>query len=143
MLIGNGITVFAITTIYNDIYKQPNIQVSFDPPQLSSNSSSLSVRLYVTNYGPIPANNVTIILYSGTNITYDPLSLLYTENTKDVQIDNDGPSKLIISTPRLVGTGGLVSLTEALTPPPTPGLGFEGNFAVTSGVQNGEYSQQL
>jgi hypothetical protein len=137
MLIGSGLTVFAITTIYDDFYKQPMIQVNFDPPQLSSNSSSLYVRLYVTNYGPIPANNVTIIMNSGTNITYDPLSLLYTENTKDVRIDNDGPSKLIISTPRLVGTSGLVSLTEALTPPPTLGLGPKGNFEVRVAYETG------
>ena len=147
LLIGSGITVFAVTTIYNDVIKQPSIKIAFDNP-VSINSSSLMLKLHVYNAGWTSANNVSIVLHSVTNISYFPSSLNFTEDTDDIKIENDEPNKLIIGAPRLVGSGGEIALSLILVPQPTLGSQLfpvypwfepllDGNFAVIVAYENG------
>ena len=102
-IIGSGLIVFTINTIYVDFIKQPDI--AFQVDEVDRNSSSISMEIFAGNFGMIPAHDITLAIetYDLEIIKYHPF--YYEEDIGNVKSVIENPNKLTIKIPRLSNVG--------------------------------------
>jgi hypothetical protein len=102
-IIGSGLIVFTTSTIYTDFIKRPEIR--FEITNFSRNSSSISVEIWVSNFGMIPANDITLAIETFDLKINGLYPHYYEEDIRSIVSNEENPNKAVTKIPRLSSLG--------------------------------------
>jgi hypothetical protein len=104
-IVGSGLIVFAVNTIYSDYIKMPKIDINMDKASGNSPTGTVTASIWIVNSDGGPASNLTISLTSSDLTISDPKIKYYDEDIKKVITIPEGDKKLLVTAPRLVYLG--------------------------------------
>lgn len=114
-IIGSGLIVFTIGTLYTDFIKRPNIQIEiFEFPR---SNTSISMDIWAYNNGMIPAHNITLTVETPNMTILELYPTDYEEDIRSVTSNKEHPEKGDIKIPRLSIQGKGISQNMTLAIP--------------------------